>query len=432
MAVPRLDLEHSLLDWSPPAKKIHSSADVQSFLHSVAIDRIKTALMLICQKVSLKTVPEGVLDSSLVESPNEPVSSTLLDLPPPTTEFDQKTLSPNVQRVLDFLAELNLLMDQVPPLPGPRRYGNMACRDWHDQFEKKVDGWFDLHLRPLFESQVDGQFSGFVSEARYYILGAFGSRDRLDYGTGHELSFLAFFASLLMCQLLDQDSLEGTEILIIFGEYYDLVKRLILTYTLEPAGSHGVWGLDDHFHLIYIIGASQLVDSETVGTDRKSARAVNFRMGLTPSTVLNPAVTKQQAHRNLFYNAIGFIRRVKKGNFSEHSPLLYEICTSKPWEKIALGMIKMFQGEVLSKFTVVQHFYFGNVLFPWKDAVSLRALPESSPDTESEKTAPAKTDYRSEAELAMHSLYQRREEELAMLAEKRPSAVPRATRAPWK
>ncbi len=43
-----------------------------------------------------------------------------------------------------------------------------------------------LNNTPLAESAV---------EIKHYLMNAFGNRDRMDYGTGHELSFLAF----LMC-----------------------------------------------------------------------------------------------------------------------------------------------------------------------------------------------------------------------------------------
>ncbi len=45
----------------------------------------------------------------------------------------------------------------------------------------------------------------------------------------------------------------------IFTKYLSVVRRLLRTYMLEPAGSHGVWGLDDHHFVAYVWGSAQLV-----------------------------------------------------------------------------------------------------------------------------------------------------------------------------
>ena len=141
------------------------------------------------------------------------------------------------------------------------------------------------------------------------------------------------------------------------------MRRLILTYTLEPAGSHGVWGLDDHSFLPYIFGSAQLTrpitDSEAMPLEGSVPGAPR------PSEVVKAASVDLYRDSNMYFSAVGFINDVKKGPFWEHSPMLFDISGIKDgWGKINKGMIKMFNAEVLSKFPVVQHFPFGS-LFSW-------------------------------------------------------------------
>ena len=91
-----------------------------------------------------------------------------------------------------------------------------------------------------------------------YLCGSFGDPTRIDYGTGHETAF----ASLLYC--LSRASVFGPAdapglVLAVFARYVRLMRRLQGTYFLEPAGSHGVWGLDDYHCLPFLWGAAQLV-----------------------------------------------------------------------------------------------------------------------------------------------------------------------------
>lgn len=142
-----------------------------------------------------------------------------------------------------------------------------------------------------------------------------------------------------------------------------MVRRLILTYNLEPAGSHGVWGLDDHAFMPYIFGSAQF--TRPITEDEAMPLEGSVERAPKPGDILKPEAVERLRETNMYFSAVGFINDVKKGPFWEHSPILYDVSGIKDgWGKINKGMIKMFNAEVLSKFPVVQHFPFGS-LFSW-------------------------------------------------------------------
>lgn len=115
--------------------------------------------------------------------------------------------------------------------------------------------------------------------------------------------------------------------------YLQLIRRLILTYTLEPAGTHGVWGLDDHSFVSYIFGSAQLAPAITspaeIVTEGSLPNAPN------PADVAKASAVERERKRNMYFSAIGFIYDVKKGPFWEHSPILFDISGVKAgWAKI--------------------------------------------------------------------------------------------------
>ncbi|AET39096.1 peptidylprolyl isomerase RRD1 Ecym_4012 [Eremothecium cymbalariae DBVPG len=263
-----------------------------------------------------------------------------------------------------FLDRFLELIDETPPTTNtPRRFGNMACRDWHAKVQEEMDSLW----RRFLPIERDAAYENCIIELRYYLGNAFGSPERLDYGTGHELSFLAVVVAVDMLGLWETSEsghgLTGTDLLYLWNKYYSIVHKLILTYTLEPAGSHGVWGLDDHIHLAYIIGASQWSDKDQ-----------NAPIQL--SDILDMKSLYQYEDTNLYCNSIAFVMKVKSGPFSQHSPMLYDISRTVPtWSKATSGLIKMYQVEVLNKFPVVQHFWFGTGFFPWVDMKKGMSLP---------------------------------------------------------
>ena len=79
------------------------------------------------------------------------------------------------------------------------------------------------------------------------------------------------------------------------GRYFNLVRRLVETYTLEPAGSHGVWGLDDTSFLPFLLGSGQF-------RDQRSAPPT--------ASIMQPEVVQAQKDKNLYFAAIAWINKV--------------------------------------------------------------------------------------------------------------------------
>jgi serine/threonine-protein phosphatase 2A activator len=184
----------------------------------------------------------------------------------------------------------------------------------------------------------------------------------------------------------------------IWHSYLRVIRRLILTYTLEPAGSHGVWGLDDHSFLPYIFGSAQYCPA--IEDEGDMPVEGSLPDSPSPGDVAKKNVVDRERTHNMYFAAIGFINDVKTGPFWEHSPILFDISGVRSgWGKInkvrrrmgrsqsiilitTQGMIKMYNAEVLSKFPVVQHFPFGS-LFSWEQDANA-PLPTQSAHTMSQ------------------------------------------------
>ena len=134
------------------------------------------------------------------------------------------------------------------------RFGNRAYRTWMDRVIAASD-------EKLLELTTIPGFERALPEIKVYWEESFGSYERIDYGTGHELNFVAFLFCLFKLGVYNEGDLCAT-INKVFQRYLILMRKLQLTYFLEPAGSHGVWGLDDYQHLAFLFGASQLCRSQ--------------------------------------------------------------------------------------------------------------------------------------------------------------------------
>jgi serine/threonine-protein phosphatase 2A activator len=243
--------------------------------------------------------------------------------------------SPMVDKVINILDQLSNWIDQVAPLEQAQRFGNKAFKIWLDKVKENIDQL--MKSLSLDESHLE--------EIGTYFVESFGNEIRIDYGTGHEMTFVMF----LMC-LFKREALKETDskscILRIFQSYLDLVRKLQTVYKMEPAGSHGVWSLDDYQFLSFYFGAAQLIRQARVETQ-------NF----TEQDVID-----RNQNDYMFFSCLKYITTVKTGPFAEHSNQLWNISNVPTWTKLNSGLLKMYIAEVLEKFPVVQHILFGTLI----------------------------------------------------------------------
>jgi serine/threonine-protein phosphatase 2A activator len=344
--------------FTKPVKRIHDGPDVSFFLSSLAYRDIMTFML----QLNHAMIPRKVIVDGEEKVKSWPMGST-----------DVHYSSP-VLKIRSLLSDLDFLVAEAPPDTGPRRFGNVSFRKWYNLVEAKVTDLLTLHMRQELHLALP--------ELEQYLLGSFGSPQRLDYGTGHELSFLAFLGCLWKIGFFE-DSTSGNEeneeraiVIGIFQDYLDLIRKVIKLYTLEPAGSHGVWGLDDNSFLPYLFGSAQYC---TAITDRDDTPIEGSLPDAPEASSISKAdVLSRQRQRNMYFSAVGFITDIKSGPFWEHSPMLFDISGVRDgWGKINKGMIKMYNAEVLGKFPVVQHFPFGS-LFRYEKDPDAKAPPPST------------------------------------------------------
>ncbi|XP_054718912.1 serine/threonine-protein phosphatase 2A activator-like [Uloborus diversus] len=245
--------------------------------------------------------------------------------------------SENVKKMCELLETLDKWIDEIPPIEQPQRFGNKAFRTFYAKLKDESEN--------LLKEALPEDFHPCVVEIATYLTESVGNSTRIDYGTGHEMSF-----AMLLCCLFKVGYFKAEDadqvILKIFDRYLTLMRKLQVTYRMEPAGSHGVWSLDDYQFLPFIWGSSQLI-----GHPR-----------LEPRSFPDEDIAASFAKDYMFMGCIKFINQVKSGPFSEHSNQLWNISAVPMWEKVNSGLIKMYKKEVLGKHPVIQHVLFGSLL----------------------------------------------------------------------
>ncbi|XP_040860533.1 serine/threonine-protein phosphatase 2A activator isoform X4 [Ochotona curzoniae] len=197
----------------------------------------------------------------------------------------------------------------------------------------------------LVATVVPTDLAAAVPEVAVYLKESVGNSTRIDYGTGHEAAFAAFLCCLCKIGVLRVDD-QIAIVFKVFNRYLEVMRKLQKTYRMEPAGSQGVWGLDDFQFLPFIWGSSQLIDHPF----------------LEPRHFVDEKAVNENHEDYMFLECILFITQMKTGPFAEHSNQLWNISAVPSWSKVNQGLIRMYKAECLEKFPVIQHFKFGSLL----------------------------------------------------------------------
>jgi serine/threonine-protein phosphatase 2A activator len=169
-----------------------SAADLRRFLESNSARAFVSFILSVCDACSGKKL------SQLCQNP-----------------------SPVVQRMGAMLSELQGWVAEMPPVQQSLRYGNPAYRTWHARLVQRAE--------ELLRGVLPEELHGAAAELAPYLTDSFGNATRIDYGTGHETTFVALLFCMARLGLITQVDC-GAVVGVVFAKYLELMRCLQTTY----------------------------------------------------------------------------------------------------------------------------------------------------------------------------------------------------------
>lgn len=197
--------------FTQPTKKIHESQDVSAFLTSKAYTDIMTWVLQLNRSMFPLKMPDDTVQAWTINS-------------------DAIQYSAPVRQLQRLLLKLEDIIQEVPPDTGPRRFGNISFRRWCEVVESRASDLLKecLPVELLQQGSSEGGGATAETELKAYLMGSWGSGQRLDYGTGHELSFLAFLGGIWKLNGFPQAEPGVEERAIVIGVVHPCVDHISL------------------------------------------------------------------------------------------------------------------------------------------------------------------------------------------------------------
>jgi serine/threonine-protein phosphatase 2A activator len=108
----------------------------------------------------------------------------------------------------EYLETLDKWVDEIPPIHQPMRFGNKSFRTWQDKVIQVSEiSYLFYNVDSMLEAIVPIKEA--IPELKVYLTESFGSYERIDYGTGHELNFVVFLLCLVKLQVYKQEDFKA-------------------------------------------------------------------------------------------------------------------------------------------------------------------------------------------------------------------------------